>query len=128
MLLILPYTFAFVSKDKVSNGADGMPERKAMQNMAVQGQTMVMLPQCVWEQFMGQVQRLDERLQEMQNGSFQNKWIESEDARKQLSVSSRTWQAMRDKRQIPFSQFGRKIYVRQSDLDAFMMANYVEAR
>ena len=86
---------------------------------------MVMLPQSVWEKFMGQVQRLDDRLQEIQNGSTLNKWIESEEARKQLGVSSRTWQAMRDKRQIPFSQFGRKIYVKQSDLDAFMMSNYV---
>lgn len=91
----------------------------------MQGQTMVMLPQSVWEKFMGQVQRLDDRLQEIQNGSTLNKWIESEEARKQLGVSSRTWQAMRDKRQIPFSQFGRKIYVKQSDLDAFMMSNYV---
>lgn len=96
-----------------------------MQNVAMQGQTMVMLPQSVWEKFMGQVQRLDDRLQEIQNGSTLNKWIESEEARKQLGVSSRTWQAMRDKRQIPFSQFGRKIYVKQSDLDAFMMSNYV---
>ena len=99
-----------------------------MQNIAMQTQTMVVLPQSVWEKFMGQVQRLDERLQEMQNDSSLNKWIESEDARKQLGVSSRTWQAMRDKRQIPFSQFGRKIYVKQSDLDAFMMSNYVEAK
>ena len=91
----------------------------------MQGQTMVMLPQSVWEKFMGQVQRLDDRLQEIQNGSTLNKWIESEEARKQLGVSSRTWQAMRDKRQIPFSQFGRKIYVKQSDLDSFMMSNYV---
>ena len=87
-----------------------------------------MLPQPVWEKFMGQVQRLDERLQEMQKESAMSKWIESEDARKFLGVSGRTWQAMRDKRQIPFSQFGRKIYVKMADLEAFMMSNYVEAK
>lgn len=99
-----------------------------MQNAVIHGQTMVVLPQSVLEKFMGQVQRLDERLQEMQKESTTNKWIESEDARKMLGVSCRTWQAMRDKRQIPFSQFGRKIYVRMADLEAFMMSNYVEAK
>lgn len=94
----------------------------------MQAQTMIVLPQSVWEKFVGQVQRVEERLQEIQKESGMSKWVESEDARKQLGVSSRTWQAMRDKRLIPFSQFGRKIYVKQSDLEAFMMANYVESK
>lgn len=94
----------------------------------MQAQTMVILPQPVWEKFMGQIQRVEEMLQGIQKESGLNKWVESEDARKQLGVSSRTWQAMRDKRVIPFSQFGRKIYVRQSDLEAFLMSNYVESK
>ena len=98
-----------------------------MENAVIQTQTMVVLPQSVWEKFMGQVQKVEERLQEMQKASALNRWLESEDARKQLGVSSRTWQAMRDKRLIPFSQFGRKIYVKQADLEAFMMSNYVES-
>ena len=89
---------------------------------------MSVMPQSLVDRFMGHMAMVEERLQEIQKGSTLNKWIESEDARKQLGVSSRTWQAMRDKRQIPFSQFGRKIYVKQSDLDAFMMSNYVEAK
>lgn len=105
-----------------------MPKSKAMHDVAMQAQTMVMLPQSMLEKFMGQIARVEERLQEMQNESALNRWVESEDARKQLGVSSRTWQAMRDKRQIPFSQFGRKIYVKQADLEAFMMANYIEAK
>ena len=99
-----------------------------MENAVIQTQTMVVLPQSVWEKFMGQVQKVEERLQEMQKASALNRWLESEDARKQLGVSSRTWQAMRDKRLIPFSQFGRKIYVKQADLEAFMMSNYVESK
>ena len=99
-----------------------------MENTTIQAQTMVVLPQPVWEKFMGQVQKVEERLQEMQKASALNRWLESEDARKQLGVSSRTWQAMRDKRLIPFSQFGRKIYVKQADLEAFMMSNYVESK
>ena len=50
----------------------------------------------------------------------QSEWIESEDARKILGVSPKTWQNYRDKRIIPFSQIGRKIYVNRADLDAFL--------
>lgn len=49
-----------------------------------------------------------------------SEWIESEDARKILGVSPKTWQNYRDKHIIPFSQIGRKIYVNRADLDAFL--------
>lgn len=50
----------------------------------------------------------------------QTEWLTSEEARKLLKVSRKTWQTYRDERRISFSQFGRKIYVRRSDLDIFM--------
>ena len=49
-----------------------------------------------------------------------SEWIESEDARKILGVSPKTWQNYRDQRIIPFSQIGRKIYVNRADIDAFL--------
>ena len=55
----------------------------------------------------------------------QGRWIESEEARKILGVSQKTWQTYRDSRAIPFSQFGRKIYVKQADLDAFLEAHRI---
>ena len=55
-------------------------------------------------------------------------WIESEDARKILGVSPKTWQNYRDKRIIPFSQIGRKIYVNRADLDAFLRQHRIPSR
>lgn len=55
-------------------------------------------------------------------------WVDSEKARKMLGVSKRTWQLWRDERRIPFSQFGRKIYVQMKDIEAFMMANYISTK
>lgn len=52
-------------------------------------------------------------------------WVESEEARKMLGVCPRTWQNMRDNRVIPFSQFGRKIWVRRSDIDNFIKSNLI---
>ena len=56
----------------------------------------------------------------------QGRWIESEEARQILGVSPKTWQTYRDTRAIPFSQFGRKIYVKQADLDAFLEAHRIK--
>ena len=52
----------------------------------------------------------------------EGQWIESEEARKMLGVSAKTWQTYRDSRAIPFSQFGRKIYVKKADIEAFLQA------
>ena len=45
-----------------------------------------------------------------------------------LFISPKTWQTYRDRRLIPFSQIGSKIYVRRSDLNAFMEKHYITAR
>lgn len=52
-------------------------------------------------------------------------WIESSVARKMLNISEKTWQTYRNQRIIPFSQFGRKIYVKRSDIENFMNANLI---
>lgn len=62
------------------------------------------------------------------NGTVQRKisndWIDSNEVITILGISRRTWQTYRDEGVIPFVQFGRKIYVRRNDLNAFMEANY----
>jgi uncharacterized protein YbaA (DUF1428 family) len=58
--------------------------------------------------------------------SLINQWIQSETARKMLGVCRKTWQDYRDKKFIPFSQFGRKIYIKRADLEAFMQKNYIK--
>jgi excisionase family DNA binding protein len=46
--------------------------------------------------------------------------ISSKDVPAYLGISRKTWQTYRDRKLIPFSQTGRKIWVRRSDLDAFV--------
>lgn len=52
-----------------------------------------------------------------------HKWVTSEEARKMLHISPKTWQKYRDNRVIPFSQMGKKIYVKMSDIDAFLQSH-----
>lgn len=58
---------------------------------------------------------------------FQLRWIESKKVPPLLGISNRTWQSWRDKRIIPFSQFGAKIYVKLDDLNALLEAHKIES-
>jgi excisionase family DNA binding protein len=46
----------------------------------------------------------------------------------ELGISTRQFQNYRDERRIAFSQFGRKIYVRRSDLNAFISSHRIPSR
>ena len=82
--------------------------------------TMVLIPQSVWEGVQNDLNEVKQLLRGKTAEEATKEWIESTDARKMLGVSPKTWQTYRDRRIIPFSQVGRKIYVRRSDLQSFM--------
>jgi hypothetical protein len=86
---------------------------------------MVVIPQSELESLKNELREIKSLVMQSKEEAFMKRWVESEDARKQFGVCGRTWQAMRDKRVIPFTQFGRKIYFRQSDIEAFMEKNIV---
>ena len=89
-------------------------------------QTMIVLPATEFEALKGELKEIKSLIKDSNETAFRNRWVESEDVRKQLGVCQKTWQKMRDNRTIPFSQFGRKIYVRQSDIEDFLSNNIVK--
>ena len=91
-------------------------------------QTMVVLPMSELEALKKGQEEIKSLFLNTKEEAYLNRWVESEEARKQLGICHRTWQAMRDNRTIPFSQFGRKIYVRQSDIEAFLESNLIESK
>lgn len=88
---------------------------------------MVVLPKKVWEGFLSEIQELKDIVQRKSEEELNSQWIESTQARKMLGVSPKTWQTYRDERRIPFSQFGRKIYVKRGDIESFMKAHYIQS-
>jgi hypothetical protein len=52
-------------------------------------------------------------------------YIESKQVPKLLGISQKTWQTYRDKRTIPFIQFGSKIWVKRIDIDNFLNSHYI---
>ena len=81
---------------------------------------MLVVPHEEWQSLHEKLDRLTEIIERSQNVSSGSEWLESDEARKLLGVSPKTWQNYRDQRLIPFSQIGRKIYVNRADLDAFL--------
>ncbi|MBL0137478.1 MAG: helix-turn-helix domain-containing protein [Bacteroidetes bacterium] len=72
------------------------------------------------------ISRLIELAEKRPEQLFQLRWIESKKVPPLLGISNRTWQSWRDKRIIPFSQFGAKIYVKLDDLNALLEAHRIE--
>ena len=87
---------------------------------------MVVLPQSAWEDVTSDLKEMKDFLKGKSEDA--NEWIEGNQARKMLGVSSKTWQSYRDKRIIPFAQFGRKIMVKKADIEAFMEEHYISKK
>ena len=86
---------------------------------------MVVLPEAEWQRLQKKLDDISSLVSKRNTDELNSEWIESSVARKVLGVSKSTWQSYRDQRKIPFSQFGRKIYVKRADLDAFMKEHYI---
>lgn len=91
------------------------------------GMTMVVLPQETLDEIMDVVRRAANQQQASTNKT-DDEWLSSEEARKILGVSPKTWQNYRDRGIIPFSQTGRKIYVLRSDLDNYLKSHRISRR
>ncbi len=97
---------------------------QAMQK-AAEMPAMVMMPKAALEEITAGIDELKALIRGKAMQEAQSQWIESEDARKLLGISPKTWQEYRNARLLPFSQFGRKIYVQKSALDAFLESHLV---
>lgn len=85
---------------------------------------MVMLPEAAWQEVASTLGEIKD-LMKQEARKEKSEWIESTEARKILGVSPKTWQTYRDRRLLPFAQFGRKILVKKSDLESFIAGHII---
>lgn len=91
--------------------------------------TVVLVPQSVLDNLIQEVKSLKELCEKhFQENKVGEELLSSEEVMKVLGVSAKTWQKYRNERRIPFSQIGRKIYVKRTDLDAFMEEHKIKGR
>lgn len=89
---------------------------------------LAVIPQSFLSEVREELQEMKNLLKEKSEDEVNSQWIESSEVRKILGISQKTWQTYKDERRIPFSQFGRKIYVKREDLEVFMNAHYINNR
>lgn len=68
---------------------------------------------------------IKESLRKKNEEDLSTSYIESKNIPKLLGISQKTWQTYRDKGVIPFIQFGSKIWVKRSDIEAFLSKHYI---
>ena len=88
---------------------------------------VVGIPQTTLDELVQEVKAVKElcesRFQKNKTGA---EWLSSEEVKKILGVSAKTWQKYRNERRIPFSQFGRKNYVKRSDMEDFINSHCIK--
>ena len=87
--------------------------------------SMAVVPESFLNELKSSLDEVKTILKKKSEEEIKEQWIESGEARKMLGVSQRTWQAYRDERIIPFSQFGRKIYVKRADIESFLQSHII---
>ena len=89
---------------------------------------MAVVPQRFLDKLEEKIENLENILRDKSESEQNSQWIESVKIPKILGVSQKTWQTYRDKRLIPFSQIGSKIFVKRADLEKFMESHYIESK
>lgn len=87
--------------------------------------SMAVVPQSFLNGLMDEVREVKSLLQKKSEEEVNSQWIESTQVRKRLGISAKTWQTYRDERRIPFSQFGRKIYVKRKPPIKYPLSLYL---
>lgn len=89
---------------------------------------LFVVPEEEWRNLHATLEQIIDLITRRNADDSSSEWIESEDSRKLLGISPKTWQNYRDQRLIPLSQIGRKIYVNRADLDAFLRKHRIAPR
>lgn len=89
---------------------------------------MAVVPQSFLDKIEEKMETLETILKEKSEQEINSQWINSTQIPKILGISQKTWQTYRDKRLIPFSQIGSKIFVKREDLENFMASHYIQSK
>ena len=90
--------------------------------------SVVVLPNESWENIIKTLEELKDKVELLPKQDNKDEWLDSKAACEYLGISGRQFQKYRDERRIAFSQFGRKVYVKRSDIDDFLDKHRIKSR
>ena len=90
---------------------------------------LVVIPEEKLDLLLNGVTQIQQQLEAITGTQSQREgYYTSSEVRKILGISQKTWQTYRDERRIPFFYFGRKIYVKITDLNEFIESHKINSR
>lgn len=92
----------------------------------MQETNIILVPEERLNSYEQKLDKLEAILEEKQEQEFLNRWIEGSKVPDLLNISNRTWQKWRNQKVIPFSQYGRQIWVKLADIEAFLLKNHLK--
>lgn len=91
--------------------------------------TMVLISESEWNGLRSEIEQIKSFVSEKElQCKTDDKWLSVPEVLERLHICPKTWQKYKNRKNIPFTQFGRKIYVKESDIEKFMAENHIEAR
>ena len=89
--------------------------------------SVVVLPKESWENIIKTLEELKYKVERLP-AQEKDEGLDSKAVCEYLGILSRQFQKYRDERRIAFSQFGRKVYVKRSDIDDFLDKHRIKSR
>lgn len=88
---------------------------------------MMVITQEKWQELNDRLDHLSSLVTNKNKSESNSEWLETSAVCKILGVSPKTFLRYRDKRLISYTQIGKKIWIKRSDLNSFMDMYYVPA-
>ena len=82
-----------------------------------------------FSEILERMESMEKKLEQIAKQSpLEETWLDNQEVAKFLRVTPRTLQNYRDRRMLPFSQIGSKIYYRASDIQKHLEAHYIKSQ
>lgn len=78
------------------------------------------LPQELWEALMGSINELKGMIVNLKQDKIDNEYLDRKQVCKILNISDRTFRQFISQKRFPYSQIGRKIFVKAGDINEYM--------
>jgi len=129
--LVFSLLFIFASSSKIfSQLKIGYVDSDAIMKQLPDAQDTQKKLDAIIKDWQNEVRKLEDIKKTKQVDYDKRKLLMTEQTRKDLEDDIKKADQQitdyRDKKFIPFSQFGRKIYIKRADLEAFMQKNYIK--
>jgi len=79
-----------------------------------------------FQEIIDEIKSIKAEIEKTRSENIKDTILSSEQVQSILGISQKTWQTYRDRRMIPFSQIGNKIYIKSKDLETFLSNHRIE--